>query len=131
MLVSDEPVRRVRWVLKKLYSDKVNETDHFMDKFVHKVEGAFRALTRPITWQSYYRHDFPLIVKTSEAVQEVARGKGDISDMKIHIANIPDVRLNKSQVRALPLTDQPATLVDLLSFRVYTPRVHTHKEVQS
>ena len=78
-------VARVRFVLMKLDSDRRNETSHFTNKFIGKVEAVFSGLPKPKEWQSLLNNDLPLLTSIDEDVQEIA----------------VDAKLNKSQTKAL------------------------------
>lgn len=84
-LSAESPIERVKWLLGKLFNDKTNETDHFTNKFISKVEQIFDSLPRPIEWYSFYANDFRTIVNLEEDVAEMA------------IKN----KLNKSQTKEL------------------------------
>ena len=42
----EDEVERVKFILSKLHSDRVNRTSHFSNKFVAKIENAFQNLSR-------------------------------------------------------------------------------------
>ncbi len=84
-LSAETPIERVKWLLSKLYADKMNDTNHFIYKFVNKVERIFDSLPRPIEWYSFYVHDFRTITTIDDEVKEIA------------IQN----QLNKSQTKEL------------------------------
>jgi len=79
-----EPKWRVKTLLTKLDSDDKNGTDFFRNKFVPKVIEIFSGLPKPKEWQSFQKHDLPLLFTHNE-VQQFAL----------------DHRLNKSQTKAI------------------------------
>lgn len=78
-----EPRWRVRTLLMKLDSDDKHGTD-FGNKFVPNVEAIFSGIPKPKDWQTFQKHDLPLLF-TNEEVQQFAM----------------DHKLNKSQTKAI------------------------------
>ena len=81
--VIQEPKWRVKTLLMKLDSDDKHGTD-FGNKFVPKVIEIFSGLPKPKDWQSFQKHDLPLLFTASE-VQQFAL----------------DHKLNKAQTKAV------------------------------
>ncbi len=88
------PVDRVKTLLSKLDSMRRSEargssiTDDvelLSGKFAGQVEKIFDNLPKPLEWQSFYRHDLPILLSTCKEVQD---------------ASIQH-NLNKSQIKAL------------------------------
>lgn len=84
-LSAETPTERVKWLLGKLFSDKINGTDYFINKFINKVERIFDNLPRAREWYSFYVNDFRTITTIDEDVKDIA------------IRN----QLNKSQTKEL------------------------------
>src|SRR5262249_7026121 len=63
---AETPTERVKWLLGKLNADYANGTDHFIHKFVYKVDQIFDSLPRPVEWRSFYNHDFRTITTIDE-----------------------------------------------------------------
>lgn len=84
-LSAETPTDRVKWLLGKLNADYANNTDHFIHKFMYKVDQIFDSLPRPVEWRSFYNNDFRTITTIDEEVKEIS------------IRN----QLNKSQTKEL------------------------------
>ena len=84
MSVIQEPKWRVKSLLMKLDSDDRTGTDYFSNKFVRKAEEIFSGLPKPKDWQSFQKHDLPLLFTHNE-VQQFAL----------------DHKLNKAQTKAV------------------------------
>lgn len=99
-LSAETPTERVKWLLSKLFSDKMNGTDYFISKFTNKVERIFDSLPRPIEWHSFYTNDFRTITTIDDQVK----------DISIHN------QLNKSQTKELDALkrEAPAAFNDLV-----------------
>jgi ParB/RepB/Spo0J family partition protein len=69
LTVIQEPKWRVKALLTKLDSDEKNGTDYFRNKFVPKVVEIFAGLPKPKDWQSFQKHDLPLLFTHSEVQQ--------------------------------------------------------------
>lgn len=63
---------RVGFLLGKMFADTKNETDYFIYKFIDKIEAAFAATNRNITWQSFHNNDLRPYLNWDEDVKEVA-----------------------------------------------------------
>jgi hypothetical protein len=92
--MGEKPADRVKALLGKLHSitnskdrgSKVSkENEALLGKFAQQVEKIFNNLPKPLEWQTFYRHDLPLLIDFCKEVQEAS------------IQN----RLNSSQTRAL------------------------------
>jgi hypothetical protein len=86
-----EPKWRVKSLLMKLDSDEKNGTDYFRNKFVPKVEEIFAGLPKPKDWQSFQKHDLPLLFTANEVQQFALEHK-----------------LNKSQTKAVDALQKAA-----------------------
>jgi len=92
--MGDTAIARVKTLLSKLDSVRrseernyqvTEETRQTSGKFAGRVERIFSALPKSVEWQSFYRHDLPLLTDLDAEVQDVAI----------------QMRLNKSQAKAL------------------------------
>ena len=88
------PADRVKTLLGKLDTVRrgkergfnvTNDIRRTSGKFAGRVVKIFKKLPKPLEWQSFYRHDLPILMDISEEVQKVSIQKG----------------LNRSQIRAL------------------------------
>jgi|GEM_PF-3201067 len=83
--LDDEQARlRVRWLLSKLNADYVHDTDHFVHKFMYKIEAIFSQHPRKVDWRSFLNNDVPLL---------------DLPKLVLDMA--VDKNLNKAQTKAL------------------------------
>jgi len=89
-----KPADRVKALLVKLDSMRrskergfnvTNDIRRTSGKFAGRVAKIFKNLPKPLEWQSFYRHDLPILMDICEEVQ------------KVSIQN----DLNRSQIRAL------------------------------
>jgi len=83
--LGETPVERVKWLLGRMESCRVNDVsyDNFIRKIAYKVNITFSRLPKPIRWDSFYRHDLPLVTSIDDDVAEFAA----------------ENKLNKSQTR--------------------------------
>ncbi len=88
------PADRVKTLLGKLDTVRrgkergfnvTNEIRRTSGKFAGRVLKIFKNLPKPLEWQSFYRHDLPILMDISEEVQKVSIQED----------------LNRSQIRAL------------------------------
>jgi len=88
------PLDRVKTVLRKIDSAKRGTERGFIskdvtketsNKFVRRIEKIFKSLPNPLDWQSFFKHDLPLLMDFCQEIR-------DLSDQH---------HLNKSQTRAL------------------------------
>lgn len=70
--ISKPPMERLAWVLMKLHSDYVHKTDHFVNKFINKIESAFATLPRKLDWRSFYVNDLKPYLKMDDEVKALA-----------------------------------------------------------
>lgn len=100
LLFGNIPMERVRRLLSKLNADYANCTEHFIHKFMYKIETIFSNLPKPTEWRSFYNNDLPLITTIDEEVRQVAI----------------EQKLNKSQARELDKLKKtaPETFQELL-----------------
>jgi ParB family transcriptional regulator, chromosome partitioning protein len=68
----DEPLRRVKFLLMKLDSDRRNRTNHFTNKFIGKTQRIFQNLPKPQEWSSFLNNDLTLITTIDPEVKQVA-----------------------------------------------------------
>lgn len=80
------------FLLMKLHSDIVNNTNNFINKFVNKVEKAFASLPVKKDWRSFYVHELKPYSMMTEGVKEVSVKQ----------------KLNKSQAKAVHKLQQEA-----------------------
>ncbi len=80
----DSPEKRVRKVLGGMDAERTRKSKGLLDKFIEQVKAAFSALNRPITWESFYTNDLPLLSLSA-----------DVTDVAIR------EKLNKSQASSL------------------------------
>jgi len=75
------PADRVKTLLGKLDTVRrgkergFNVTDDIRrtsGKFAGRVAKIFKSLPKPLEWQSFYRHDLPILMDVSEEVREVS-----------------------------------------------------------
>lgn len=90
---TQEPKWRVKALLTKLDSDDKHGTD-FGNKFVPKVIEIFSILPKPKDWQSFQKHDLPLLFTANE-VQRFAL----------------EHKLNKAQTKAIDQLQKAAPSV--------------------
>lgn len=72
MEFGDTPEERVGRLLGKLRSDQCNGTDYFINKFINKIEDAFAATNRNVTWLSFLNNDLSQYARLDEDVKDVA-----------------------------------------------------------
>ncbi len=113
-----KPSDRVKALLGKLHSitnskdrgSKVSkENEALLGKFAQQVEKIFNNLPKPLEWQTFYRHDLPILMDISKEVQKVSIQNG----------------LNRSQTRALE------TLKEVSSEEFQKVTAHAQKSANS